>query len=75
MRTCSWLGILALLGAANHAVAVDGDTYARVCVTNAQGIRVMDQARRQVQGAYLGERDPADRVLRQESGAVHILRR
>ena len=41
MRTCSWLGILALLGAANHAAAADGDTYARVCVTNAQGIRVM----------------------------------
>jgi hypothetical protein len=41
MRTYSWLSILALLGAANHAAAADGDTYARVCVTNAQGIRVM----------------------------------
>lgn len=41
MRTYSWLWILALLGAANHAAAAEGDTYARVCVTNAQGIRVM----------------------------------
>lgn len=40
-RLYSWLSILTLLAAANHAAAADGDTYARVCVTNAEGIRVM----------------------------------
>lgn len=40
-RLCSWLSILIVLAAANHAAAADGDTYARVCVTNAQGIRVI----------------------------------
>lgn len=39
-RVYSWLSVLVLLVAARATLAADGNTYARLCITNADGIQV-----------------------------------